>query len=422
MIVNFEELATDGRRRHALLILEEGLRAALPATSLRRVIREGKILLGGTGIDVAAYGSVYVVAFGKAALSMTAAVCGSLRVSGGIAVVPPGLEADVGPVRVLRASHPVPDQSSVDAAAAVTKFLEMRRSSDLVLFLVSGGASSLLCLPDGISLEEKARVSRMLLASGASIDEFNCVRKHVSKIKGGLLVSRLRCDAVSLVMSDVPGNDLSSIASGTTYCDSTTFGDALSIIRRYGLEGTAPPAVLRRLELGAAGGIPETPKRPRIPHLVVSSNSDCLEAMEKKAQQLGYGTVTLCTSGDVEETAREISEAAPSGRRCVLFGGETTVRVHGGGRGGRNQELVLRILDRIRCRSNRMVVASIGTDGIDGNTACAGAITGNSAPDAAEIRSSLERSDSHSFFERHGGLVRTGPTGTNLADIGLLLA
>ena len=444
MIANFNELATDASRSHALQILQHGLRAALPEAGLRRVLRKGQILAGsgyevtstrgfealqswnrtsyGSGrIDVSRYESAYVVAFGKAARRMAATVCDMLDISGGIVVVPHGQEAGAGNLRVLGSTHPVPDEASAAAAEAVTGFLEQRKESDLVIFLVSGGASALLCSPDGITLEEKGAASRLLLRSGASIDEFNCVRKHLSGIKGGRMVSKLHCDAVSLVISDVPGDDLSAIASGTTYCDSTTFGDALGVLARYGISDTVPAAVRRRLELGAAGNIPETPKRPAIPNLIVASNSDCLAAMSTEARMLGYGVRTMQVAGDVESAAGSIAEAIPDSPGCIIFGGETTVRVRGSGLGGRNQELVLRIMRRVIHRDRGVLAASIGTDGIDGNTDCAGAIAESPGADAAEIDALLNENDSNSFFRRHGGLIRTGHTGTNVADIGLVL-
>ena len=419
MIRNLGELTADADCRRALEILQAGLGAALPGSAVRRFVGGDAIRADGRKVSLAGC-DVQVVAFGKAAGLMANAVCDILDVCGGIAVVPHGADG-AGSLRTVRASHPVPDQSSVDAALEVARFLARRRSSDFVVFLVSGGSSSLLCRPAGISLEEKRLVSRLLLESGAPIHQLNCVRKHLSGIKGGQLVSGMRCGAASLIMSDVPGDDLSSIASGITYCDGSTFGDALRIVRKYDPAGAMPSSVYRRLETGAAGGIPETPSAPVIPNQIIASNQDCLTAMARRAQDLGYVATACDISGDVAAAAGRIAGMASGRGRCIIFGGETTVRVQGSGSGGRNQELVLRILRDDRSRGRRMVAASIGTDGIDGSTPYAGAVMKNFGIDVMYVDGLLKNSDSHSFFKRHGGLVLTGHTGTNLMDIGLVL-
>ena len=419
MIRNLGELTADADCRLALEILQAGLGAALPGSAVRRFVGRDAIRADGRQVSLAGR-NVQVVAFGKAAGLMANAACDILDVSGGIAVVPHGADG-AGSLRTVRASHPVPDQSSVDAALEVAGFLARRSSSDFVVFLVSGGSSSLLCRPAGISLEEKRFVSQLLLESGAPIHQLNCVRKHLSGIKGGQLVSGMRCSAASLIMSDVPGDDLSTIASGTTYCDGSTFGDALRIVRRYDPAGAVPSSIYRRLETGAAGGIPEMPSAPVIPNQIIASNQDCLAAMARRAQDLGYAATACRISGDVAAAAGRIAGMASRRGKCIIFGGETTVRVQGSGAGGRNQELVLRILHDDRSRGRRMVAASIGTDGIDGNTPYAGAVMKNFGIDVMYVDGLLKNSDSHSFFKRHGGLVFTGHTGTNLMDIGLVL-
>jgi len=425
LILNFEQLAADDRRRDVLEILEEGLAAALPQDALRRSIQNGAIMANGW-LQCSAYDSVYVVAFGKAATAMADVVCGMIDVVGGLVVVPHGQNKSI--LDTMMSAHPIPDSSSVKAAKAVVKFLGQRSRTDFVLFLVSGGASSLLCMPQGITLEEKQKVSRLLLRSGAIIEEFNCVRKHLSGIKGGQLVANLRCDAAALVISDVSSDDMSSIASGITYCDDTTYGDALRILKRYGILDEIPCAARARLERGAAGLIPETPKKPVIPNHVISSNAQCRQAMQRKAQSLGYNTKEFCVSGDIKDASRDICDMILSVMRngtavptCIIFGGEATVCVKGKGKGGRNQELVLMILQGMQGFGNRIIVSSVGTDGIDGNTEYAGAISKCFGLDKSEVASILHNNDSNAFFQKYGGLIKTGQTGTNLADIGLIL-
>src|SRR3990170_1137866 len=219
--------------------------------------------------------------------------------------------------QIFQAGHPTPDKTSVRAARYILKFLHQRNKDELVIFLVSGGSSALLALPDGITLNDKIRFTKELLVSGATIQELNCVRKHLSKIKGGRLIEGMKCDAVSLVISDVMGDDLSSIASGTTYFDKTKFADALKILKK--------------------------------PHHIVLTNRDCLQAMQKKSKQLGVSFKTISISGDIAKATSKLVSLIPKKKNsCIIFGGETTVKVKGSGKGGRNQELVLRILEKIQ--------------------------------------------------------------------------
>jgi hydroxypyruvate reductase len=285
--------------------------------------------------------------------------------------------------------------------------------------LISGGTSSLVCLPQGITLQQKVKTTQILLESGASISEINAIRKHLSGVKGGKILENLHCDAISYVMSDVIGDDLGSIASGMAYCDRTTFSDCLNIISKYGLANKLPKSVLTRLRDGAGGKIAETPKKPKIPNQVIASNSDCLGMMAKKARLLGYDTfVYPNVQGDVEQAAKKILKKIRQEKKsCLVFGGETTVTIHGKGKGGRNQELVLRMLSDL---PKNTILASVGTDGIDGNTSDAGAIFDH-AIDKKITQPYLDDNNSNAFFAKYGGLIRTGPTHTNLQDIGIIL-
>jgi glycerate 2-kinase len=260
------------------------------------------------------------------------------------------------------------------------------------------------------------------LRSGANIQEINCVRKHLSKVKGGQLVEFLRCQAVALVMSDVPGDDLSSIASGLTYYDNTTFQDAKRILLRYGLKNKVPKKVWQRIDLGAKKLIRETPKKAKIINYVISSNKNCLDEMSKTAKKLELATKTVSLiSGNVEKTASKLVKLLPSkSRSCIIFGGETTVKVKGKGKGGRNQELMLHLLSRLSKEKTNLTMASVGTDGIDGNSPAAGAIATSNF--ASKISNKyLRNNDSYAYFRKYGGLIFTGPTHTNLMDIGLIL-
>src|SRR5437867_7114928 len=259
IIKNFNKLATNQQKKYALSIIESGLQAAMHDRVLRKIVHKDHILIGGKKIDVK-YHRVFVIAIGKAAGSMTRALNSLTRVDGGIIVVPtqyPSARLSK-KFKTLRARQPIPDATSVRADKTIIEFLENLKPSDFVIFLISGGASSLVTLPDGISLKDKQLVTDILLKSGANIHEINCVRKHLSKVKGGKLLDHLRSDAISLVMSDVADDDLSAIASGITYFDSTTFWDAKRILKRYRLEKTVPKSVIQRIEFGIKGEISET--------------------------------------------------------------------------------------------------------------------------------------------------------------------
>lgn len=423
MIQNFEDLATSQKKKETLEILESGLNAASPENILPKFVTTSKITIDKESLDIEKFSNIYTVAFGKAADSMTRAINAIIPIKAGVVIIPKGSKSMIKgkKFQIFNSGHPKPDQTSVKAAKEVIKFLQNRRDGDLVIFLVSGGASALLALPDKITLDDKIHVTDLLLRSGATIQEFNCIRKHLSKIKGGQLIENLKCHGISLVMSDVEGDDLSSIASGTTYMDNTTFADALDIIKKYKLKKKIPIEVFDLLKEGADEKIPETPKKEKIKNFIVANNNDCIEAMEAKAKELGYNVKKIQIFGDIKEAVKKILQNIPEGKKnCLIFGGETTVEVRGKGSGGRNQELVLRILKNTQ-KNNNLCIASIGTDGIDGNTLFAGAITENIKIEPSIIKEFLKNSDSGRFFQKHQSNIVTGFTHSNLMDIGLVL-
>lgn len=401
-------------------ILRAGLQAAAPDVIFRRILRRKTVTIGRTKIRMEKYDKIKLVSFGKAGLSMARAFDSTIKVAGGIIVVPMGVQV---PKRskftIIQSTHPNPSSRSMSAARAIMQYIAECRGNCLVVFLVSGGASALVSLPRGISLDDTVSLNRLLLRAGANIAEINCVRKHLSAVKGGQMVSGLKCDAIALLMSDVKANDMSTIASGMTYCDRTTFADALDVIKKYGLENEIPRAVARHLRSGMRGRVPETPKRPRIKNFVIASNSNCIAAMKTAAVKMGYDVRTSVSYGKIERQAGLLARAAPEkSGSCLVFGGETTVFVRGNGRGGRNQEMVLQIVKRLR---GDAVVGAIGTDGIDGNTKSAGGLISTSDADRTEIKKYLKSSNSNGYLRKHGGLINTGYTQTNLLDIGIIL-
>ena len=423
IIQNYEDLATSEKKKECLEILEAGLKAADPENIIPKFVTPDEIKLDDTVIKLEDYTGIYTVAFGKAADSMTRSLNAIIPIKSGIIVIPKGSKSKIKgrKFQIFNSGHPKPDQTSVKAAKEVTKFLQNRRDGELVIFLVSGGGSSLMAIPDDITLDDKIYVTEILLKSGVSIKEFNCIRKHLSKIKGGRLVENIKCHGIGLVMSDVEGDDLSSIASGTTHMDNTTFLEALNIINKYKLRHKIPLEVLQRLEDGFKEKIPETPKKIKITNHIIANNMDCLEAMEIKAKELGYKAKILQIFGNIKDATKTIMENIPDEEKsCLVFGGETTVEVIGKGSGGRNQELVLRILKNTQ-NLKKLVIASMGTDGIDGNTLFAGAITENIKIDLLIIKEFLKNSDSGRFFQKQKSNIRTDVTHTNLMDIGIIL-
>lgn len=423
IIQNFEDLATSEKKRECLEILEAGLKAADPENVIPKFVTPEEIKIHGQILKLSDFSNIYTVAFGKAGDSMTRALNEIIPIKSGIIVIPKGSKSKIKSKKfqIFNSGHPKPDQTSVKAAKEVTKFLQNRREGELVIFLVSGGGSSLLAIPDDIVLDDKIYVTDLLLKSGATIQEFNCIRKHLSKIKGGKLVENIKCGGIGLVMSDVEGDDLSSIASGTTYMDNTTFLDALNIINKYKLKNKIPLEILQRLEDGFKGKIPETPKNAKIENYVIANNKDCLKAMESKAKEFGYKVKTIQVFGNIKDATKTIMEnISDEQKSCLIFGGETTVEVIGKGSGGRNQELVLRILKNAQ-NLKKIIISSMGTDGIDGSTFFAGAITENVKIDESIIKEFLKNSDSGRFFQKQKSNIRTDFTHTNLMDIGAIL-
>ena len=340
IIQNYDDLATTDKKRDCLQILEAGFQAANPENIIPNFVTPKEIRIKDKTLNIEKYSNIHSVAFGKAGDTMTRALNAIIPIKSGIIVIPKGSKSKIKgkKFQIFNSRHPKPDQTSVKAAKEVIKFVQNKRSDELIIFLVSGGGSSLLAIPDGITLEDKIHVTEVLLKSGATIQEFNCVRKHLSKIKGGKLVENMKCHGISLVMSDVEGDDLSSIASGTTYMDNTTYADALEIIDKYKIRWKMPQEVLDLLENGKDS---ESTKKTTVENYVIANNVNCLEEMQKKAKELGYMVNTMNIFGDIKETVTKIIEKSPKDEKtCLIFGGEPTVKVLGKGMGGRNQELV----------------------------------------------------------------------------------
>jgi len=434
-------------RRHAAGILDAALAAVDPARAVARYVRlrGSSLRIGRRAYDLSRIGRIFVVGAGKAGASMAAALEAILgdRLTAGIVTVKYGYTLPLTRVQLVEAGHPLPDDAGRRGADAILDLLTGVTADDLVLCILSGGGSALLPSPvPPIALEEKVEVTALLLRSGATIREINTVRKHLSRIKGGALARAAAPARLAvIVLSDVIGDPLDAIASGPASPDPTTFADALEILERYGLEDRVAPAVLEVLRAGAAGrGIetlkPGDPTFANVDVVVIGSNRVAAAAAARKAAALGYASLllTTCLEGEAREAARVLAGIGRSARlsgipasppACLIAGGETTVTVHGTGKGGRCQEFVLSAAQAIDGWP-ATVIAAFGTDGTDGPTDAAGAVADGATIERARAlglsaRRALAGNDAYPFFAALDDLIVTGPTNTNVNDLYLIL-
>lgn len=434
-------------RKDAVEIFQAGLRAVDAAAAVERCFkRTGDILeVHGQRYDLASFEGVYVVGAGKAVARMASAVEGTLgeRLSAGTVNVKYGHGAGLRAIKTNEAAHPLPDEAGVSATKEIIGLCRQAGENDLIICLLSGGGSALLCCPaEGLTLEEKYETTRVLLGCGARIHEVNAIRKHISQVKGGRL-ARLAHPAtlISLILSDAVGDDLGTVASGPTSLDPSTFSDCLRILRSYGVQHKIPFTVRAFVERGARGEIEETPKPldrlfRRCQNVMVGNNALALQAARRKGKELGYHTFVL--SGSIEGEAREVAKVHVAIAReivernqpvprpaCIVSGGETTVSVRGRGLGGRNQEFALAAAVAMEGLSGVLVLSG-DTDGGDGATEAAGAFADGTTRRRAsgmglDAEAFLAQNDSYTFFKRLGDLYITGPTLTNVTDLRLVL-
>ena len=426
-------------------IWQAALHAASPDACIRRALQvtADGFTIGGQSFRVD--GRLVVIGAGKAGAGMARVVEDLFtdRISDGLVITKYGHRLPTDRIRVLEAGHPIPDRNGILAVEGMRGILRGLESQDLVLCLLSGGASALLPSPaDGIDLEEKQSVTSSLLRAGSTIRELNAVRKHLSAIKGGQLLRWIApARVVSLIMSDVIGDPIDSIASGPTSPDTTTYADALRTVLKYQI--AVPPAVQARLERGARGEIEETPKDgdalfSLVSNHVIANNHLLLGAASSRARELGFSTRVL--SSEIEGEAREVgrffagierdvgtTQQPIPGPACVLGAGETTVTVRGSGLGGRNQEMALAWAIEMQSSEWPVCFASIATDGTDGPTDAAGGLVdphtcSRAVEQNLDPNQSLRNNDSFHLLKESGDLITTGPTQTNLGDLQILLA
>lgn len=434
-------------RKHATSIFDAALRAVDPEEAiLHHLKRNGNSLeIGERALNLNHYDRILVVGAGKADAPMARALEAILseRITDGVIVVKEGHGLPLAHIQIREAGHPVPDQRGIEGTEEVLSLLTDAREDDLVICLISGGGSALLVAPvPGVSLEDKQEVTRLLLACGATIHEINTVRKHLSRAKGGGLAHLAHpATMVSLILSDVVGDNLDVIGSGPTIPDSSTFRQAKQVLKAHGIWDQAPESVRQHIESGVNGSIAETPKPGDIAFQkdaweLVGTNLQALMAASEEAEKAGYRPLIL--SARVEGETREVAkvhmaiakEVALSGHpvsppACILSGGETTVTLQGKGKGGRNQEFVLASAIALESE-RRIVVLSGGTDGTDGPTDAAGAIADGTTLTRASNKGldsvdHLNRNDAYPFFQDLGDLLITGPTRTNVMDVRIIL-
>jgi len=463
-----EKLRRQSARQQVAEILTAAIEAVEPGMAVRRVlVRDGKWLsVGQRQFNLEELDRVFVVGGGKAGRPMAEAAADVLgeHLTGGLLTVKqghtnqswqvrfgghliPSRSAQIalpGNLQIIEAGHPIPDAAGLSGARQILQLTSGLTENDLVICLLSGGGSALLTLPvDGVTLDDLQALTDLLLRSGATINELNAVRKHVSQLKGGQLARHIApAHLACLILSDVVGNPLDTIASGPTAVDPTKFSDAYDIMERYSVLVSAPPRVVAHLRKGISGEIADTPKPgdpilQQVQNLVVADNLLAGQAACERAAQMGYTAHLLTTY--LEGEAREVGETCAARAKglltdrswcqrpaCLVLGGETTVTVQGRGKGGRNQELALAAALALDGWDEAMVV-SLATDGTDGPTDASGAVATGSTLDRArqlglDAADHLANNDSYPFFSALGDLILTGPTNTNVNDLVFVFA
>jgi len=453
-IENKEQLVKNGvthLNRKARALALKSLESALNAIDSKQLMKSKLLLknsllkVNGCSFDLKKFKNVYVIGGGKASGSMAEALEQILDqyITKGLVNIPHGNKHKTEIIKLREASHPIPDKSGVEGTRRMLKIAEQAKKEDLVICLISGGGSSLMPLPrDGITINDKRELTNMLLKCGATINEINTVRKHISDFKGGWFAKKAYpATVLNLILSDVVGDPLDFIASGPTVPDSTTFSEAIKVLKKHGLWDKAPASIKKVLSSGEKGLIPETPKAndkafKKVYNVIIGNNTFAsLAALE----QLRSATLnTLLLTSSLEGEARHVGvmlasiarEVVTSGNPIpkpagIIAGGETTVTVTGKGLGGRNQEISLAAALRMGGMDG-VVVASLSTDGVDGPTDAAGAIVDGKTMSRAEEmdlnpEEFLAENDSYNFFSKLGDLIFTGPTGTNVNDVSVIV-
>lgn len=428
--------------KNALTIFNHAVAAVNPSVLIHNHVHLNKqdLTISGNVIRLTANKKIFIIGAGKASAVMAHTLHDILgeTITAGIVVTKYGHGLPLKSIKQMEAAHPVPDEQSVHATEQIVKLVTPLTADDIVIFLLSGGASSLLAdFPPGSNLEEVQALYDLLLKSGATIHEMNTVRKHTSQVKGGQLAKKtFPAELYSLILSDVTGDDMDVIGSGPTVANKSTFADSLAVLTKYDLADKIPAPLYEHIIKGCEGKISDTPKQgdaifANTHNLIIGSNLIALQAAANKASALGYQPhiITHTLKGEARATGKMLAEKAiaynGSVPACLLYGGESTVNVKGKGLGGRNMELALAAGIAITSAPN-ITILSAGTDGTDGPTDATGAIVNAGIMKTAlskqlDATSYLNNNDSYNFFSQTNGLIKTGPTQTNVMDIMLAL-
>lgn len=424
------------KRKDILELLSAAFERIDPYHAVAKNFNENTLQVNEKKIDLSKYDHIYCIGFGKASVKMADAACDKIQITAGI-VITNDDRATVEDKRITtyHGNHPIPTKASIQATKSIEQLIEKCEENDLLIVLISGGGSALLIDPH-VSLKDLQHTTKLLLSSGATINEINTIRKHLSKVKGGQLIKNASCEIVSLIISDVVGDPLEFIASGPTCGDSTTFHDALEIVEKYQLVSRLPSSVVSYLQKGKENNQMETPKPTddlfqRVHNCIIANNTLACEAIKEKAKILGYKPMILTSmlTGEAREIGPWLIHSSQKQRKknefdVYIAGGETTVTVKGTGSGGRNQEMVLSVVRYIQ--DSPLVFCSCATDGMDGMSSAAGAICDGKSFHRAQklnldINQYLHNNDSFTFFNQLQDVLITGLTGTNVMDLQIII-
>jgi glycerate-2-kinase len=439
---NYDDLVLNGqspelqqKRRDVLDMLSAAVNAVQPSRVVKDVFSGTQLVFASEAFDLSSFDHLYIVGFGKASVGMAQAVCDAVTITKGIIITnDPSAIITNHSIEVIIGGHPLPNEDSIRGAEKILNLLDKCSENDCVIVLISGGGSSLFCKPR-VPLNDLQKTIDMLLRCGVSIDELNTIRKHLSLVKGGQLAQYTKAVIISLIISDIVHDPITSIASGPTSPDPSTFSDTREILKRYELWANIPITVRTIIKEGIAGRISETPKEndpvfETVFNFIIANNERACQGAMDKAKELGYDAKLMATSitGEARVIGKylinRVMKSLIHRKIVVITSGETTVTIQGGGIGGRNQELVLSCVEEIT--GNELVVASFATDGIDGNSDAAGAVAdGLTLTRAMEKKLNpscfLKQNNSNVFFQALNDTFLTGPTGTNVMDIQIIL-
>lgn len=436
-IVNNGQTTVLKKSRNDILdIFSAAIEAVDPYKSISSHFENGKITFDSKKVDISDFDNVYLVGFGKASTGMAKAIYDSIKIKDGAIITnKPYKKLLKENLKIFIASHPIPKQINIQATEEIIKVIKNCSKNDLLIVLISGGGSALLCKPR-VVLKDLQITTDLLLRCGADIKEINTVRKHISYVKGGQLIGFSKCRIVTFIISDVIEDPIEFISSGPTSPDSTTYKDAKNVLVKYDIFDKVPSSVVEIIEKGIQGKIDETlkdgnPVFKNIDNIIIANNKLACIAAEKKANELGYNTKFLSSAlkGEARKNGLFLIEKMEyfyenEKKMMLISGGETTVKIKGNGKGGRNQEMILASIKELA--EKNIIFSSFATDGIDGICDAAGAIADFYTLNKAEekdlnFKAFLKNNNSYEFFKKLGDLLITGPTGTNVMDLQILI-